>query len=231
MNRLLRLAREDLRAEAARLKRSAPADHAEKSGALLLPFGVGAWLKLRDIQNPPEGTGDRLWQRLQDTMAAIERENDRPASTPPRQPPARARLRGLSRFARVLKSSWGYVVSACLGGAVVALLFLLRTSARIAVLRIPGPVVLVTSATSATSATTDTPLSPPVLPTAEARPATDAALAEELVLLRRARVAYAAGDIQATIAALNDYETRYPAGRLSQNVNTLRASLLDAGAR
>ena len=227
----LAVARKDIEAAATKLAKRDQEAGKKRTSAFLLPFGVGAWLKLRDIQNPPEGTGDRLWQRLQDTMAAIERENDRPASTPLRQPPPRARLRGLSRLARSLKSPWGHFVSACLGGAVVALLFLLPTNARIAILRIPGPVILVTSATSATSATTETPLSPPVLPTAEARPATDAALAEELVLLRRARVAYAAGDIQATIAALNDYETRYPAGRLRQNVDTLRASLLDAGAR
>jgi hypothetical protein len=227
----LTVARQDIEAAARKLAQRDLEAGKKRTSPFLLPFGVGAWLKLRDMQSPSDGTGDRIWQRLQNTMAAIERENERPASPPPPQPPPRSRLRGLSRFARPLKGPWGHVVSACLGGAAVALLFLLRPDARIAILRMPGPVVLVASATTTTTTTTEPPLSLTVLSPAEARPPADAALAEERALLRRARIAYAAGDMQATLAALNEYETRYPAGRLKETVATLRASLPDAGAR
>ncbi|MFS8069417.1 MAG: hypothetical protein ACMG6S_23895 [Byssovorax sp.] len=124
-------------------------------------------------------------------------------------------------------------MSACFGGAVVALWFLLRTNVRIAILRMPGPVVLVTSPTTPAASTspTTTPLSPTVLSPADAPPPADASLEDERAMLRRARIANAAGNTQATLAALNDYETRYPAGRLKANAAVLRASLLDAGAR
>ena len=233
----LALAQKDIEAAAAKLTRSDEEAGKKRASTFLLPFGVGAWLKLRDLQNPPQGTDDRIWKRLQSTMKEIERDNDRPASTPPQQPPPRARPRGLSRLARSLKNPWSNLVSACLGGAIVALLFLLRPTAPIAILRIPVPLVLVTGSSTVLAdvpppSTTGAASSlPPELPTAEAHLPGDATFAAEMVFLRRARTAYATGDVRATLAALDDYAAHYPAGQFKPSVDALRASLPDAGAR
>lgn len=231
----LALAQKDIEAAAAKLAKSDEEAGKKRASPFLLPFGVGAWLKLRDLQNPPDGTDDRIWKRLQSTMREIERENDRSASIPPQQPPPRARPRGASRLARTLKNPWSNLMSACLGGAIVALLFLLRPNAPIAILRIPVPLVLVTRSSTvpanAPPPPSAAPSLPPELPTADARLAHDATFAAEMVFLRRARTAYATGDVRATLAALDDYEAHYPAGQLKPTVDALRASLPDAGAK
>ncbi len=229
----LAVAQKDIAAAAAKLAKSDEEAGKKRASTFLLPFGAGSWLQLQDLQNPPAGTYERLWNRLQTRMAEIERENDRSASTPPPQPPPRARPRGSSRLARALKNPWSNVASAGAGGAIVALLFLRRPNTPIAILQIPVPFLVTGSSTVlvAPPATSDAPRLPPVLPAAEPHLSLDAALAAEMVFLRRARIAYATGDIRATLAALDDYEAHYPAGQLKPTVDDLRASLRDAGAR
>ncbi len=232
----LGLARRDVAAAVAKLVQRDKAAGKQKASVFLLPFGEGAWLTLRDLQNPPEGTYERGWERLHATMLAMEKENeenenDRPAEPTLRQPPAQARQGRLLWLARSLQSPLGNILSAGIGGAVVALLFLLWPNARIAVLRIPVPVVFVTSST--------TPPAPPAPPSAvvddpqspSESPSANAPLDEEARLMRQARVAFAMGRFQETRAALDDYEARYPAGRFSTTAHALRANLADADAQ
>ena len=227
-------AQQDIEAAAKKLAKRDQETGQKKAGAFLLPFGEGAWLKLREIQNPPAGADERVWRRLQSTMEALEREDDRPASPRPRQPPLRARGRRVLRLLQPLKSALGSILSACVGGAIVALLFLLRPNASIAILRFPVPVVLVPTSTTVPAVPPtriDTPSSPPVLPTAEARHVNDAKFADETELIRRIRAAYVTNDLETTLKALDAYETHYPTGKFKPAADDLRASLLDAGAR
>ncbi len=212
-------ARQDIKAAAAKLAQRDEDGGPEKTSAFLLPFGVGAWLPLRDLANPPAGAADLIWKRLQDTMATLDQENDRPAQPPPQRPPVGPLVKKLA----------GYVLSAGVGGAVVALLLLLRPSSRIAILRVPG-VVVVTSTTATPAllpapSASDAPSSPDAIPTA------DATIDEETQLMRQARAAYAAGNVPKTIEALSAYERRFPAGRFRTNVRAMRATLTAAGGR
>jgi RNA polymerase sigma-70 factor (ECF subfamily) len=227
----LGLARQDIAAAAAKLAQRNKEAGKKTMSAFLAPFGVGAWLQVGKLQDPPAGTADRVWERLLKSAEEIERENDRPASPPPQKPPLKPRIgRALKGIAGHLKGPIGYVVAACLGGALVALLFLQRPNARIVILQIPGPVFAMTSAT-ATPAPLAAPSSPPALPTPDATSAPDATIDEEAVLLRQARAAYAAGDRAGTIEALNAYERRFPAGRFRNAAHTLRATLPAADGR
>lgn len=221
-HRRLALAREDIEAAAAKLAQRNGGTKA--TSAFLLPFGVGAWLQLRDLANPPPGTADLIWKRLQDTMATMDQENDRPAQ-PPQERPAGRPSSGPS-----VKALARYLLSAGVGGAIVALLFLLRPNAGIAILRMPGPVVVVTSAT-ATPSLLPAPSASDAPPSADAIPTPDATIDEETQLMRQARAAYAAGDVPKTIQALTAYERRFPAGRFSTNVRAMRATLGAAGGR
>jgi RNA polymerase sigma-70 factor (ECF subfamily) len=221
----LGLARQDIAAAAAKLAQRNKEAGKKTASAFLMPFGVGAWLHLGALQDPPAGTADRVWQRLMKSAEEIERDNDRPASPPPRRPPLGPRaLRALQGLAGHLKGPLGYIVAACLGGAVVALLFLQRPNARIVVLEIPVP-ALVTTSTTATPASLSAPSSTLALPTPDAISAPDATIDEETVLMRQARAAYAAGDRAGTIEALNAYERRFPVGRFRNAARTLRATL------
>ena len=147
--RRLDLARQDIAAAEKKLAEGEEAAGTKKTTMFLLPFGVGAWLHFRDLMQPPAGTAERIWERLQATMEAMERENDQPATPPPPQkPPSWPRAKRLVRtIARYLKGPLGNVVSA-VGGGIVALLLFRQPNARIAILQIPGPVVVVTSSTT-----------------------------------------------------------------------------------
>ena len=230
-HRRLGLARQDVRKAAEQLaQRDRDAGKKEES-AFLLPFGVGAWLHFRDLFRAPEGTADRIWQRLQETIAATDHENDRPA-TPPQQPRAPARTgRLLKAIGRSLKAAIRQLPAAVVGGAIVALLLLPRPAARIAILRIPGPVVIVTSPSTATveAPALDVRSEPgPTRATPTASAKTDPS---EARLIRQAQAAYTAGKIQETIDALNAYEAQFPTGQLRDDARALRAALRDAGPR
>jgi RNA polymerase sigma-70 factor (ECF subfamily) len=216
-------AREDIKAAAAKLAQRDKDGGTKKTSAFLLPFGVGAWLQLRDLANPPAGTADLIWKRLQDTMATLDQEEDRPGQPPPQRPPLR------SRAGPLVKKVAGYLLSAGVGGAIVALLLLLRPNSRIAILRIPG-IVVVTSGT-ATPALLSAPSASDAPPGADAIPTADPTIDEETQLMRQARAAYAAGNVPKTIEALTAYERRFPAGRFSSNVRSMRATLTAAGGR
>jgi RNA polymerase sigma-70 factor (ECF subfamily) len=218
-HRRLALAREDIKAAAAKAAQRDEDAGTKKTSALLLPFGVGAWLPLRDLANPPAGTADLIWKRLQDTMATMDQEDDRSARPPPQQPPARPPANGLAgRLQRPL----GYGLAAGVGGAIVALLFLLRPNAGIAILRLPAPVVVMTTAPLAPLPASSSSAAPP---TTDAIPTAAATTEEETQLLRQARAAYAAGNRPATIAALTAYERRFPTGQFRNNVRAMRATL------
>lgn len=227
-HRRLGLARKDIEAAAAKLAKDEE-DVAGKNTSALLPFGVGAWRELRDLQGPPEGTAERVWKRLQTTMETMPREHDRPATPPPRKAPGwpRARKR-LETIVEHLKGALGHIFSAFVGvivGVILALLFLLPLpDARIAILRIPGPVVVVASST-----TPPAPISPPAPSPLDAPPPADATLDEEELLIRQARSAFAAGNRAGTIKAITAYERLFPAGRFRGTARELRATLPDVG--
>jgi RNA polymerase sigma-70 factor (ECF subfamily) len=224
-HRRLALAREDIKAAAAKAAQRDEDAGTKKSSALLLPFGVGAWLPLRDLANPPAGTADLIWKRLQDMMATIDQQDDRPARPPTQQPPAAPHASPpVNGLAVRLQRPLGYALAAGVGGAIVALLFLLRPNAGIAILRLPVPVVVVTSST-ATPAPLPAPSSSAASPTTDAIPTSTATTEEETQLLRQARAAYAAGNRPATIAALTAYERRFPTGQFRNNVRAMRATL------
>jgi hypothetical protein len=230
-HRRLKLARQDVEAAAAKLAQRDKDPGTKKTSAFLLPFGVGAWLQLRDLQNPPAGTADLIWKRLQDTMATLDQQNDRPAHPPPREPPAPQRAGPpVKTVAGYLTRSLGYVLAAGAGGAIVALFFLLRPNAGIVILRMPVPVVVATSGAT-TPAATPAPIASDAAPTPDAIPSADATIDEETQLMRQARAAYAAGNVSKTIDALNAYERRFPAGRFRSSVRSMRATLNAAGGR
>jgi RNA polymerase sigma-70 factor (ECF subfamily) len=229
-HRRLKLARQDVEAAATKLAQRDKDPGTKKTSAFLLPFGVGAWLQLRDLQNPPEGTADLIWKRLQDTMVTIDQENDRPAQPPPPESPAGEHAGPLVKtLAGYLTRSLGYVLAAGAGGAIVALFFLLRPNAGIAILRMPVPVVVTSGATP--PAATPAPSASDAAPSPDAIPSADATIDEETQLMRQARAAYAAGNVPKTIEALNAYERRFPAGRFRSSVRAMRATLSAAGER
>lgn len=231
-HRRLGLAREDVK-KAAELRAQRDHDAGKKENStFLLPFGVGAWLHFRDLIQAPEGTADLIWQRLQPTIAEIDRENDRPATPPPQRPPLRPGFGHPARaIGRLLRGVTGNLLSAVAGGALVALLLLPRPEVRISILRLPGPVVLMTSPSAApveapsadgpgeTASTGATPTASEGIDPREAR------------LIRQAQAAYAAGKTQEMIAALDAYEVQFPAGHLRTDARALRAALRDAGVK
>ncbi len=213
VNRLLRLARDDMRATAKELERSAPAGQEQKKRAFLLPFGVGAWTTLRDALNPSAETTARVWQRLEATIANLDEESDKladPPSSPPRPPLGRLKAMG-----GYLKGALGHLLSAVLGGAIVAWLLLPRPASSIAVLWMPVPILVATSATSATGPSPSVIDAPDAAPSAPAAPSASTPVdAEELRLIRQAHVALTAGDLSETIVVLKAYDRQFPAGRL-----------------
>ncbi len=230
-HRRLALARADIKAAVAKLAQRDKDAGKKTTRASLLPLGVGAWLQLRDLANPPEGTADLIWKRLEDTMATMDREDDRPARPPPEHLSARPRVGSLvKKLAGHLKRPLGYVLAAGVGGAIVALFFLLRPNTRIAILRLPGPVAFVTSGAAAPApllapGSSNTPSSTDAIPTA------DATNDEEAKLIRQARAAYAAGNIPNAIEAFTAYERRFPMGWFRGDIRTMRSTLTAAGRR
>jgi sigma-70-like protein len=84
----LRQAREDMEEAAMKIKgRDEASPPPRKSGFYLLPFGMGAWLKLRVLFDPPAGTAEPVWQRLLASIAQIDDDGEGPSSSP-RPPPA-----------------------------------------------------------------------------------------------------------------------------------------------
>ncbi|MEO5725761.1 MAG: sigma-70 family RNA polymerase sigma factor, partial [Byssovorax sp.] len=63
-HRRLRLARRDVEAMAAKLQSEAVAGKRKKS-VLVMAFGVVPWLQLRGSQDPPAGTVEEIWERIQ----------------------------------------------------------------------------------------------------------------------------------------------------------------------
>lgn len=224
----LGLARQDVKEAAAKLAQRDKDAGTKKTNGLLLPFGVGAWLPLRDLAKPPEGTADLIWNRLQDAIATIDQENDPPTRPPPPQPPARPPAEPLvKKLAGHLARPLERVFTAGAGGTIVALFFLLRPNAGIAILRVPVPIVIVTTST----ATPTTPISSAATPTTETIPTAAATIDEETQLMRQARAAYAAGDRSAAIAAFNAYERHFPAGQFRSRIREMRATLTAADRR
>ena len=230
--RRLGLARQDIEKAVKDLaQRDRDAGKKEQS-TFILPFGVGAWQALRDLQNPPEGKLEEIWKRLQTTMETIDGENYRPANPPPHQPPPRAPSGELLQaLGPHLKRGMGYVLAGGIGGALVALLLLRPPETRIAILRIPVPFAVASTAlptpVGTSTATTDyEAASPRAIPSA----ATTADPAEAR-LLRKAQAAYAAGDMRTALEAINTYDAQFPAGKLKNDARALRAALSAAGVK
>ena len=226
----LGLARQDVKEAAAKRAQRDKDAGTKKTNGLLLPFGVGAWLPLRDLAKPPEGTADLIWKRLEDAIARIDQEND-PPTRPPSQPPARPRAEPLVKklvghLARPLER----VFTAGAGGAIVALFFLLRPNAGIAILRVPVPIVVVTTFTGMLT-TPPAPSSSAATPTTDTLPTAAATFDEETQLMRQARAAYAAGDRPAAITAFDAYEHHFPTGQFRSRIREMRATLTAADRR
>lgn len=231
-HRRLGLARQDVKKAAEQLAQRDRNAGEKKASAFLLPFGVGAWLHFRDLFRAPEGTADRIWHRLQETIATIDGENDRPATPPPQRPPLRPRIgRLLKTIGGLLKAAIGQLPAVGIGGAIVALLLLPRPEARIAILRIPGPIVIVTSPSPAPVDAPSAEVRGEPAPTRATPTATATIDPREARLIRQAQAAYAAGKIQGMIDALNAYDAQFPMGQLKNDARALRASLRDAGPR
>ena len=228
--RRLRVAREHVAAAAAKLKRDELAGRRKKS-ALLMSVGVVPWVKLRGLQDPPAGTVEEIWERIQATMAELDREQNGSATPPPPGLHARPQVGLLKILAGPLKSPWFNLVSACLGGAIVALLFLLRPNTKLVPFQVPVPIFVVTSSPPA-SAPLPAPSSPPLTPPTDVTAPVDGAIDDEAELIRRARADFAKGDRQKMLEALTAYERRFPKGRLRNLARSMRASPLpDASAR
>jgi hypothetical protein len=228
--RRLRRAREDLEAAAVKLQRREEASGApRRSGVYLLPFGVGAWVKLRVLLDPPPGTKERIWERLQASMARLDAESQTSPSppSPPRRLPFRARLRSL---AGPLKAVFGHLVSAAVGAAIAVWLLWPRPSTAVPAVPPLAPLSVATSSPQApalppSSTVIDIhdlpfadPLTPPVASAAEATLVPE----EEARLIRQAHSAYTGGDVAAAMAALNAYDLQFPAGQLKKDAQALR---------
>lgn len=233
VNRLLRLAKEDMRAEAERLDRSVPVDQDRKSGALLLPFGVGAWTSLREALNPSPGTTARVWKRLEATIAHLDDENDKPSDAPPPpSPPPRGRLTSLGQH---LYGPLGHFLSGVVGGLTVALLLLLRPTSSIAVLRIPVPILMTPSSPASPrplSSAVDALDALPAEPAPSAIPSAGTPVnVEELRLIRQAHVAFNAGDLPGTVAMLKAHDMQFPEGGLRKDARSLWSRVRDRQER
>jgi RNA polymerase sigma factor (sigma-70 family) len=226
----LGLARQNVEAVVAKLRREEVAGGKKKS-AFLMAFGVVPWVQLRSFQDPPAGTVEEIWARLQATVAKLDRENERSATPPAPGLHARPHAgRLLTTLAGPLKSPWFNVVSACLGGAIVALLFLLRPNTKLVPFQVPVPIFVVTSSPPA-SAPLLAPSSPPLTPPTDVTAPVDEAIDEEAELIRQARAAFATSNRKKMLEALTAYERRFPTGRLRNVARSMRANVPDAGAR
>ena len=220
----LRQAREDVEEAAVKIKRRDEARQTtRKSGFYLLPFGVGAWVKLRVLMDPPAGTAERVWQRLQDSIAQLDDEHDSPSSSPPR-PPEQPPVSPLRSLGGPLKSVLGHLLSAGVGAALAVWLLWPRPLARIAILQIPVPIPAAVSSTQASTSpvlnVADLPFVTslvPATPTAQAR-----LDPEEVRMINQAHVAYTGGDLAGTIAALNAYDAQFPEGQFKTDAQALR---------
>jgi RNA polymerase sigma-70 factor (ECF subfamily) len=221
----LRQAREDIEEAAVEHKRrEEEREPPRKSGFYLLPFGVGAWVKLRVLFDPPAGTSERVWRRLQASIAEIEETEGRPSSTPLPQPPPRPPVSPLRALGGPLKSVLGHLLSAGVGAAIAVGLLWPRPPARIAVLQMPVPFPMATSSAHASTSTAlnvaDLPFVTSLVP---ATPTAQAGLdPEEVRMINQAHVAFTGGDIAGTIGALNAYEAQFPEGQLKKDAETLR---------
>jgi len=225
----LRHAREDVQEAAMKLKRSDEARQTtRKSGFYLLPFGVGAWVKLRVLLDPPAGTAERVWQRLQDSIAQLDDEHDGPLSSPPRPPPEGPPGSRLRALGGPLKTLLGNLLSGGVGAAVVVWLLWPRAPVRIAIVQFPVPIPIVVRSIQAPTSTplnvADLPFVTslvPTTPTAHVRPDP-----EEVRLINQAHVAYTGNDIAGTIAALNAYDVQFPEGQFKKDAQALRKHAL-----
>ncbi len=224
-NKRLRQAREDIEEAAVKLKRREESSRPQrKSGVYLLPFGVGAWAKLRVLLDPPVGTAERVWQRLQDSVAQLDEAQDSPSSFTPSQPPVSPPISRPRSLGGPLRSVLGHLLSAGIGAAITVWLLWPRAPARIAVLQMPVPIPIATSSTQApTSTVLDVADLPFVTSLVPATPTVHVKLdPEEVRMINQAHVAYTGGDLAGTIAALNAYDAQFPEGQFRTDSHALR---------
>ena len=98
-------------------------------------------------------------------------------------------------------------------------------------MRLPGPVVLMTSPNAAPVEAPSADGQGETASTGATATASAGIDPKEARLIRQAQAAYAAGKTQETIAALNAYDTQFPAGHLRNDAHALRAALRDAGVK
>jgi RNA polymerase sigma-70 factor (ECF subfamily) len=221
----LRQAREDVEEAAMKLKRrDEERQTPRKSGFYLLPFGVGAWVKLRVLLDPPAGTAERVWQRLQASVAQLDEEQEGPSSLPSPPTPARPPASPVRSLRGPLKSALGHLLAAGVGAAIAVWFLLPHPPARIAVLQMPVPIPIAMSSTRTPTSTVlnvaDLPFVTSLVP---ATPTVQAGLdPEEVRMINQAHVAYTGGDISGTMTALNAYDAQFPAGQFKTDADALR---------
>ncbi len=221
----LRQARQDIEAAAVTLKRRDEMSRTpRKSGAFLLPFGVGAWVKLRVLLDPPAETAEHVWQRLQDSIARLDEEPEGSSSSPPSEATHPA-----AGFAHSC-AWWAFEVGAqspALGRHrrgdchVASLAASSSQDRRFADPRSsPGRDELSQAPTSTVLDVADLPFVTSLVP---ATPTAHATLdPEEVRMINQAHVAYTGGDLAGTIAALNAYDAQFPEGQFKTDAQALR---------
>jgi RNA polymerase sigma-70 factor (ECF subfamily) len=214
----LRLARRDMQAAHARLQ------HRKAGGrAAIVPFGTGAWLHLRERTTRPPGAVDRLWARIQGTLATERgaEKNMRPA--PPKKPWQR-QARALAR--RAMGPAAGAVF-----GAAATLLYVHLTQAPPRDVTFQPTVTLTQEAQGEPAApagpnepndessTAQLPSGVGVDPSKTANPGA-------LLALRKAQAAYVVGDKLAALDALGPFEREFAEDPLRISAERLRALVL-----
>jgi hypothetical protein len=225
----LETARDELQAAANRL--SAHERHAMGFQGVA-PIGLTALLDAdRFIPDFPAGVRDRLWARLQGSLALGGAGAT--AAQPPSPPPSLAARAVAAAAPRVAPFVVGVAVGA---GALVAArprAPAVPTEAAAASVfsqearDLPGPVT--TAAPGGNSAPVGPAAGSSAAPAASASAAPTAGprIEDEGDLILQARAAFAAGKLPAALAALDKHQRLYPTGRLAGSRDELRAQVME----
>lgn len=213
-----RLARRDMQAANPRLQ------HRKAGGrAAILPFGTGAWLHLREITSRPPGAVDRLWARIQGTLAR-ERGAEQDMRPSPAKKPWRRQAASLAL--RAMGPATGAVF-----GAAATLTYVRTTQAPPRDAPFQPAFTLTQEAQGQPAAPaglnglndeSSAALLPPGVGVDPSKIANPAAL----LALRKAQAAYVVGDRPAALDALGPFEREFAEDPLRISAERLRALVL-----
>jgi hypothetical protein len=199
-----------------------------QAGVFAVPFNLTAFLDAdRYIPEVSDNLRARVWSRLQGASALGGPGATGGAGAAVPAPPSAVR----QLLARVAPHVAPFVLGAVAGAA--GLYALLPRAEKPA-----APVASAAPAPVSPAVTAEAPgvTAPPPPPTSigAAAPSTPASAAqgpratiEEDTLIQRARMAYAHGDTQSALDALNQHARQHPGGRLAADREALRAQVLE----